>query len=276
MSRNHADLGIAATVAVLACAAALAGAPVAVTIVVGILLLAAPGYLLSELLFGSEIAGLERLVMVVLLAFSVPILGGLPLVAAGVPLHRSAWLGLLAGVTLACALAVYGRRLWRGRRGMPTAATVEREKWRVTAWHAVGFAAAVLIAGGAVGLASVGAAKQPYPGFTQLWFVPRSPSTTTAKLGVANHEGQTVRYRLVLFSDSRPAASWSLDLSNGRVWQQTTQFTGFDTLTAKLYRLPNVKRAYRYVTIEADKKAPTPQPKPSTKSHPHDRRQRRH
>jgi uncharacterized membrane protein len=270
MSRNHADLGIAATVAVLACAAALAGAPVAVTIVLGILLFAAPGYLLSQLLFGSEIAGLERLVVVVLLAFSVPILGGLALVAAGVPLHRPAWLGLLAGVTLACDLAVLVRRLWQSRRGAPAAVAVDRKAWRVPAWHAVGFVVAVLIAGGAVGLASVGAAKQPYPGFTQLWLVPRSPSATSAKLGVTNHEGRTVRYRLVLFSDSHPAASWTLDLSNGRSWQRTTPFTGFDTLTAKLYRLPNDSSTYRYVTIVADKK-PRPTPKPSSRTHPHGR-----
>jgi hypothetical protein len=275
MSRNHADLGIAATVAVLACAAALAGAPVAVTIVLGILLFAAPGYLLSQLLFGPDIAGLERLVVVVLLAFSVPILGGLPLVAAGVPLHRPAWLGLFAGVTLASALAVFGRRRWQGRRGTPTVVTFERKKWRVPAWHAAGFAAALLIAGGAVGLASAGAAKQPYPGFTQLWFVPRSPSTTTAKLGVTNHEGQTVRYRLVLYSDSRVAATWNLDLPNGRAWQRATQFTGFDTLTAKLYRLPNVSSAYRYVTIEATRTRPTPTPKPSARTHPHVRRTHR-
>jgi uncharacterized membrane protein len=274
MNRNHADLGIAATVAVLACAAAAAGAPVAVMIVLGILLFAAPGYLLSQLLLGPNIAGLERLVVVVLLAFSVPILGGLPLAAAGVPLHRPAWLGLLAGVTLACAFAVFGRRLWQGRRGTPTAPTVDRRKWRVPAWHAAGFAIAVLIAGGAVGLASVGAARQPYPGFTQLWFVPGGPSTPTAKLGVANHEGRTVDYRLVLFSDSRITATWTLDLANGRAWQRTTAFTGFDTLTAKLYRLPNASSTYRYVTIDATK--PQPAPKPSTRTHHHVRHPRRH
>ena len=273
MSRNHADLGAAVTVAVLACVAAVAGAPVEVTAVLGILLLAAPGYLLSQLLFGASIAGLERFVVIVLLAFSVPILGGLPLVAAGVPLHRPAWLGLLAGVTLACALAVLAHRVWQGRHGGPAAVTAEPRKLRLPVWHAVGFAAALVIAGGAVGLASAGAAKQPYPGFTQLWLVANKPNGTTASLGVANHEGRAVRYRLVLFSDSHVSATWNLDLSNGRSWQRATQFTGFDTLTAKLYRLPNLSSTYRYVTVVSDKARPTPSP---SRTHPHARHPRRH
>jgi len=273
MSHNHADLGIAVTVAVLACAAALAGAPVAATIVLGILLLAAPGYLLSQLLFGADIAGLERLVIIVVLAASVPILGGLPLVAAGVPLHRPAWLGLLAGATLASALAVLTRRIWQGRHGRPADVTAERRKWRIPVWHAVGFAIAVLIAGGAVGLASAGAAKQPYAGFTQLWLVADKPNGTNASLGVTNHEGRAVRYRLVLFDDSHVSATWTLDLSNGRSWERATQFTGFDTLTAKLYRLPDLSSAYRYVTVVSDKTRPTPSP---TRTHPNARHRRRH
>jgi uncharacterized membrane protein len=270
--RNHADLGITATVAVLACAAALARAPVPVMVVLGILLFAAPGYLLSEFLLSSHIAGLERLVVIAVMAFAVPILGGLPLAAAGVPLRRPAWLGLLAGVTLACDLAVFVRRVWDRRRGAAPHVTVEREKWRLPAWPAVGFVVAVVIAACSVGLASEGAAKQPYPGFTQLWLLQRTPDATTASLGVANHEGRSVRYKLILFSDSRVTATWNLNLSDGRAWQRATQFTGFDTLTAKLYRLPNVSSAYRYVTIHADKSRPKPSPKPSPRTHPHARR----
>lgn len=271
MSRNHVDLGITATVAVLTCAAALFAAPVAAMIVLGILLFAAPGYLLSQFLLGSHIAGLERLVVIAVLAFSVPILGGLLLVAAGVPLHRSAWLGLLAGVTLVCDLAVFLRRVSERHHAEAAVMTVERETWRLPAWHAVGFAAAVVIAACAVGLASEGAAKQPYPGFTQLWLVQPNANAATASLGIANYEGRAVRYELVLYSDSRVAATWTLNLANGRAWQRPTQFTGFDTLTAKLYRLPNVSSVYRYVTIHADKA----RPKPAPKTHRHVRRTRR-
>lgn len=272
MSRNQAGIGITAAVAVLACAVAAAGAPVGVTIVLGIVLFAAPGYLLGQLLLGSHIAGLERLAVITGLAFCVPIVGGLLLSAAGVPLHRPAWLGLLAGVTLACDVALLVRHLLHRRSNAAVPLVRQREGWRLPAWHAAAFGAAVVVAGCAVGLASVGAAKQHYPGFTQLWLVQRSPNSTTASLGVANHEGQTVGYKLVLFRDSHVAATWTLDLSNGRAWQRATPFTGFDTITVKLYRLPDVSRAYRYVTIVADKSEPKPKPR----THAHVRRAHRH
>ena len=69
-------------------------------------LLAAPGYLLSELLLGPAAARHgPRAGWPPALALSVPVLGGLVLYAAGVPLHKPAWLALLAGVTLAAGLA---------------------------------------------------------------------------------------------------------------------------------------------------------------------------
>ena len=64
MSRRHEDLWVTFTVAVLACAAAALRAPVAVTAVLGLVLFAAPGYLLGQLLAGSGAgpgaAGRER------------------------------------------------------------------------------------------------------------------------------------------------------------------------------------------------------------------------
>ena len=110
MGRSQADVAATALVAVLACGAAASGAPPAAMIVLGIMLLAAPGYLLGQLLVGSRIAGLERVAVMTGLALAVPVLGGLLLYAAGVPLHRPGWLGLLAGVTLAADTALFARR----------------------------------------------------------------------------------------------------------------------------------------------------------------------
>lgn len=253
MSRSLADLGITAAVAVFACAAAAAGAPVAIMTVLGIVLFAAPGYLLGQLLLGSHVAGLERVVVATGLAFCVPILGGLLLYAARVPLHRADWLGLLAGVTLACDLVLLLLHLLRRRSAAAAPSDKQGEEWRLPAWHAVAFGAAVVIAVCAVWLARTEAAKQHYPGFTQLWLVHRSQNARTASLGVANHEGRTTRYRLVLFRDNQATAIWNIDLSNGRAWQQATQFTGRYTITAKLYRLPNVSSVYRYVSISGNR-----------------------
>jgi len=60
MRPREADLAITALVAVMTCAAAAVGAPVAVMTVLGVLLFAAPGYLLGQLLIGSDGSGLER------------------------------------------------------------------------------------------------------------------------------------------------------------------------------------------------------------------------
>src|SRR2546430_6117272 len=121
MGRSQADIAATALVAVLACAAAAFGAPPAATIVLGIMLLAAPGYLLGRLLVGSRTTGLELVVVMAGLALAVPVLGGLLLYAAGVPLHRPGWLGLLAGVTLAADTALFARRRTApaGRAGRP-------------------------------------------------------------------------------------------------------------------------------------------------------------
>src|SRR5690242_3255164 len=93
-----------------ACGAAIVGAPVAVTALLGIALFAAVGYLLSQLLLGSRLTGLERLAVATGLSFCVPIFGGLLLYFARVPLHRASWLGLLVGVTLVGDVALFLRR----------------------------------------------------------------------------------------------------------------------------------------------------------------------
>ena len=253
MSRSQADLGITAAVAVSTCAAAAVGAPVAIMTVLGIVLFAAPGYLLGQLLLGSHVAGLERLAVITGLVFCVPILGGLLLYAARVPLHRTAWLGLFAGVTLACDLVLFVRHLLRRRGGAAAPSNKQREQRRLPTWNVAAFGAAVVIAVCAIWLAHAEAVNQHYPGFTQLWLVHRDRNARAMSLGVANHEGRTTRYKLVLFHSNRVAAIWNLDLPNGRAWQRATQFTGRYTITAKLYRLPDVASVYRYVSISGNR-----------------------
>ena len=143
MNRGHADLGVAAAVAVLACAAVPLQAPVAVMAVLGLALFAAPGYLLSQLLLGPDGAGLERLAVGVGLALSVPVIGGLLLSVAGRPLNRTAWLLLLAGVTLAADVLVYLRRRLR-RRLRPGRSGRGGRGWRIPRRPALAFAAALV------------------------------------------------------------------------------------------------------------------------------------
>jgi len=272
MGRSQADVAATALVAVLACGAAASGAPPAAMIVLGIMLMAAPGYLLGQLLAGSRIAGLERVAVMTGLALTVPVLGGLLLYAAGVPLHRPGWLGLLAGVTLAADTALFARRkaAAAGRAGRPPAQvqTVPpglaapggpgeapggpRPAGHASRGHVAVFAVAVLVAAGAVGLAVAGAARQPQPGFTQLWLSPQRPDTHTLSLGVTNDQGRTTSYRLVLRRAGRVIDTWNVTLGAGRTWQRSVPFTGRRTLAAALYRLPDLTHPYRYVSVGRD------------------------
>jgi hypothetical protein len=269
MGRSQADVAATALVAALACAAAAVGAPPAAMIVLGILLIAAPGYLLGRLLVGSRTTGLELVVVMAGLALAVPVLGGLLLYAAGVPLHRPGWLGLLAGVTLAADTALFARRraaaVGRPDRpamqvqpvpsgleetGEPRLAPGEpRPAGRASRWHVAVFAVAVLVAAAAVGLAVTGAVRQPQPGFTQLWLSPQQQSVHTLSLGVTNNQGRATSYRLVLRRDGRVISTWNLTLGEGRSWQRTVPFTGKQVLAARLYRLPDLTHPYRHVSV---------------------------
>lgn len=240
---GQADVAATALVAVAACAAAAGGVPAPVIIVLGIALFAAPGYLLGQLLLGSRTVGLERVIVMVALALAVPILGGLLLYAIRVPLHRPGWLGLLAGVTLAADAALFLRR-----RAAGTASVTWPSSWRAPRWRALVFAAAVLIAACGVGLASAGVARQPQPGFTELWLSPQHHYVHILNLGVRNDQGRTTSYRVVLLRDGRAASTWNLTLGDGHFWQRPVPFTGQDILAVALYRLPDLAHPYRFVS----------------------------
>ena len=265
MRRGEADLAIAAAVAVLACLLALTGAPAALTAMTGIALLAAPGYLLSKLLLGPAAPAMERVLAGAALSLSVPVLGGLALQAARVPLHKPAWLALLAGLTLAADLAL----LLRGRRSGPpggredqgSPASHGQPRWpaagrpgaprgpRLHPGPAVALAAALVIAGGGLVLARLGEARQHYPGFTQLWLVHRDPRGATVSLGVGNHEGGTVRYLAVLLRNGRRVSEWTFSLPDGQDWHQSPRVPATAALRVNLFRLPDVRTPYRHVTL---------------------------
>jgi len=243
MARSQADVAATALAAGLACGAAAIGAPTAVMTVLGLALFVAPGYLLCQLLVGSHVTGLERAAVIAGLALAVPVLGGLILYATRVPLHRAGWLVLLAGVTFAGDLALLLRRRFGG--GAPFTWQLSMH---VPRRQLAGFAAAVVVAAGGVGLARIGAATQPQPGFTQLWLSAQRKNEHFLSLGVQNDQGQTTTYRLVLLRDGRASVTWNITLAVGRTWQRSVPLTGSATVAASLYRLPDLTHPYRYVS----------------------------
>ena len=246
MGRSQEDVVATALVAALACVAAAVGAPAAVMTVLGIALFAAPGYLLGQLLLRSRLAGLERMVVSTGLALAVPVLGGLLLYAAGVPLRRPAWLGLLAGVTVVGDIVLFLRRRASGSARM--APFGWRPAWRVPRRHAAALAAAMLVAACAVGVARIGVAVEPQPRYTQLWLSPQRHGEGAVSLGVSNDQGGTTSYRLVLRRNGHLSAAWNITLADGGTWQRSAPVTGRGTLTAALYRLPDLTHPYRFVS----------------------------
>jgi hypothetical protein len=103
----------------------------------------------------------------------------------------------------------------------------------------------------AVGLARVGAAVQHYPGYTQLWLFRSNKTVSTVNLGVGNHEGRTMRYRLVLARNGHSAA-WNLVLANGQTWRRSEQYPGRYAISVNLFRLPDVSQPYRHVALNRD------------------------
>jgi hypothetical protein len=266
-------VGLTATAAVVAlyCIAAVAGAPTVVMAPLGIMLLAAPGYLWGEILIGSRVSGLERVAVAAGLALVLPVAGGVVLRLGGFPLHQAAWVGLLACVTLVGDVVLLVRGLpprkdlagqaesgRDGTAGKGPDAGAERAGdgsavWRnrarhLPARHAIVFGAAVVVAAAGVGIARWGAAAQHYPGFTQLWLAPPSGSHPGAEeLAVSNHQGTTMRYRLVLDRHGHTAGTWDIILADGQTWRRAVAGTGVLGINARLYRLPDLAHPYRQV-----------------------------
>ena len=248
MSRSQAEILITAVVAVAACVAAFFGAPPAVTIVIGLVVFAAPGYLLGRLLFGPHIAGLERVAVVAGLIFAVPILGGLALNAAGVPLHRAAWLGVIAGVTLVCDALL----LVRQRVAPPAPLSQNGERRRLSLRQAATFGIAGAIAISGLVVARVGAEMQRYPGYTQLSLIRPGKNAPAVDLSVANREGKAMRYRVVLARDNHTVTTWNLSLVNGQTWHRTSRYSSRYSISVNLFRLPGASKPYRHVVLNRD------------------------
>jgi hypothetical protein len=243
MAGSQVDIAVTGAVAALALGDAATGAPAPVTIVLGIALFAAPGYLLAQLLLGPGIGAMERVAVGGGLAFAVPVLGGMLLYAADVPLHRVGWLILFCMVTLAADVSLLLRRRRPGASACPAA-----PKLRLPPRHAAVLGAAVLVAACGVVLARAAVALQHTPAFTELWLSPRAGHAPLASLGVSNQQGITTRYRLTLLRDGRVHETWTFRLSSGKAWQRAVRYDPRYPLAANLYRFPDLSHPYRHVT----------------------------
>jgi hypothetical protein len=288
MRGNDKRIAVTAAVAICSFVTAVVSVPTSVMATFAFALLASLGYVWIEVILRGRAPTLELVSVAVGLVLSVPVIGGVVLQEAGIPLHRLAWSVLFVGLTLVgdvvltfryrnqarddkydheYPLPIQLQDQLRNTRPDPrppwelirdpapqsvqyTSARPGKVKSRrhISPWQAGACGLALLITGGAIWLAQAGAASQHYPGFTELWLIDHSYSTSTDNLGISNQEGITENYRLVLLRMGHVSAKWEITLTAGQTWQRAVQVTA--GTRANLYLLPDLNQPYRYVDTE--------------------------
>jgi uncharacterized membrane protein len=218
------------------------------------LVLVLPGYALTYALFTNRVLGVpERLVLSLGLSLVIVILGGLVLNWTPFGLRASSWAVLLSSITLGASVVALIRG--RGERA-------SRSGWVGIGLIGLNFRQGLLLsmAGvvlcGAVAVSIIGAVRQPFPGFTQLWILPANGANKNAvRLGMNDRELTAVKYKLSVRVDGQVVKVWpSIDLRPNEKWEATliiaqTTHTGAARVEADLYRGDAPTKIYRHVVL---------------------------
>jgi uncharacterized membrane protein len=219
------------------------------------LVLVLPGYALMSALFPRREFGIpERLVFSLALSLVIAVLGGLLLNLTPWGLRAGPWAVLLGGITLGACAATFVRR--RGQ-------AISNSGWLRAGNIGLNFrqglllGLAGLIVCGAVAVSIIGAERQPYPGFTQLWILPAGGANpkNAVRLGVSNMESTAMQYRLAVSVDGKVVKEWpSIDLNPHEKWEATlllpqTGHAGTAKVEAGLYRTDAPATIYRDVVL---------------------------
>jgi len=222
------------------------------------LVLVLPVYALTSALFPRQVLGLpERVVFSLALSLGIVILGGLALNWAPFGLHTSSWSVLLSGITLIASAVALVRR--RGQN-------ISASAWLRVVDVGLNFrqglllGLAAIVVCGAVAVSYLGAARQPFPGFTQLWILPADGGSAknTIRLGVSNMELTAMEYNLTVNMDGKVVKVWpSIYLKSNEKWETTlvlpqTTHTGTTRVEASLYQTRAPTKIYRHVVLWFD------------------------
>ena len=219
------------------------------------LVLVLPGYALTSALFSRQALDVpKRLVFSLGLSLVVVVLGGLVLNLTPFGLRASSWAVLLGGIILAaCAVTFIRRR----RQSIPAAGWPGVLSSGFTFRQGLLLGLAGLIVCGAFAVSIIGAERQPYPGFTQLWILPAGGANTknAVRLGVSNMESTAMEYRLAVNVNSKVVKEWpSIDLNPNEKWEATlllpqTGHAGTAKVEVDLYRADAPATIYRHVML---------------------------
>jgi uncharacterized membrane protein len=251
MRLKNLDLVIAMTIAVVNVVwALLPSRPAIIGIILALpLVFVMPGYTLVEALFHKRsLDTSHRLLLSLGLSLTIDVLGGFILNMLPIGLQAISWAVLLGLLTTVFSLWVaYLRRGGQLNR-------TQLVNLRITIYEYLLLVLAAIVAILSILYATIGAAHQPYPGFTQLWMLPavQTGKSCTVHLGIRSFESTPVTYRITMTVQGIPTASWStIALAPQEQWSRavpiSSKLTNEVHVAAQLYRLDKPETVYRNV-----------------------------
>lgn len=216
MPVRNADLLAAGVWAATAAAAALTGAPVPLTAVLGIpAVLLVPGYVWADVLIGTrQVSGLLRLAVTGALSLAIVALVPIALGLGGLTLSREVLISVPAVAAVVGTVVADARR---DARGEPAAEPRRRRRPPTVAVAAV-LVAAALVATAAVITWSSALSTQGSAG-TRLWLDPTVTAQGTVTAVVSNDGTSPQRYEVEIRIAGRLWSRATVDLPAGGAWR---------------------------------------------------------
>lgn len=259
MSRDNLDLKLVSLVAVAGLLAGLAIDEPAIRLLPAVfLVLVAPGYALSVVLFPEPREHAERWLLAIGASLSLDVLTGLVLDRTGLGLTARSWSITLAVLTLALVAGAWQSRADTTAEpySLEGGLTVPSLRGRAGILLAGGAVLALVI--GAVLIARLPASSAHVRGFTLLWALPRKTAASTFgfRVGVRSDELRTTSYTLMGRTGGRVVFRRTLMLKPGRSWtargsvgQSSPGFGFVEVVRFSLYRVGDLKAPYRQVFL---------------------------
>ncbi len=225
--------------------------PIMRTIVVFPLVFVVPGYALAEVLsYKRYLKTSHRLVFSLGLSLTLAILCGLMLNTLPAGFQASSWALLLGLLTVTFSLlAVYLRRYRAANETQPL-------KFRITIFQGLLLFLAVVVLSVSFFYNAVGAARQPHPGFTQLWVLPSTQTgkSCSVRFGLRSFETTPVTYRVAMTMNRAPTTTWSpVVLAPQEEWNRSESIVAKSvaaiSVELQLYRLDKPQTVYRDVKV---------------------------
>jgi uncharacterized membrane protein len=269
-SNRPADLYVVTAIALVCGALALLIPPALspVRIVALPLVLLLPGYALTSALLSTERLGIpERLVFSMSLSVVAVIIGGLLLSLLPQGMNTVSWTVYLVGTVAALSVVALVRP--RGQGG----ATAPVQTWYLRAGFRPRQVVQLVIAAGIVcaafAVAILGAQRQKYAPFTQLWMQPVGRASLqgtglhmAVRVGVTNREPKAIAGRIVVTLDGRTVKVWpSVYLRSQHDWVSTLVLhpsgaRHIARVEADLYPTSAPTTSYRRVVLWLSENAP--------------------